>query len=83
MAERAFHFGNLTQPWPPDILCRMNANATTPRKIITAQNMEEAKTAAYANDPQTELVILGLGENPSVTTCGWVKRFFETRPSAF
>jgi hypothetical protein len=53
------------------------------RKIITAQTMDEAKTAAYANDPQTELVILGLSENPSVTTCGWVKNFFENTPHGF
>jgi hypothetical protein len=62
----------------------MSDAATTPsRKIITAQTMDEAKTAAYANDPQTELVILGLSENPSVTTCGWVKHFFENTPRGF
>ena len=55
---------------------------TSPRKII-AQNLDEAKTAAYANDPQTELVILGLSDNAAVTTCGWAKRFFENRPSGF
>ncbi len=39
--------------------------ATNPsRKPITAQNMDEAKAAAYANDPQTELVILGLARTP-------------------
>jgi hypothetical protein len=48
------------------------------RKLITAQNMDEAKVAAYANDPQTELVILGLSENPAVTTCGWARHFFDT-----
>ena len=57
-------------------------NTTSPRKII-AQNLDEAKTAAYANDPQTELVILGLSENPAVTTCGWAKRFFENVPTGF
>ena len=55
---------------------------TSPRKII-AQTLDEAKTAAYANDPQTELVILGLSDNAAVTTCGWAKRFFENRPSGF
>jgi hypothetical protein len=55
----------------------------TPRHIITAQTMDEAKTAAYANEPQTELVILGVSENPAVTTCGWAWRFFESRPSGF
>jgi hypothetical protein len=54
-----------------------------PRKVITAQNLDEAKTAAYANDPQTELVILGLSENAAVTTCGWAKRFFENVPPGF
>ena len=39
--------------------------------------MDEAKAAAYTNDPQTELIILGLSENPAVTTCGWAKHFFE------
>jgi hypothetical protein len=34
---------------------------TSPHKIV-AQNLDEAKTAAYAHDPQTELVILGLSE---------------------
>ena len=47
------------------------------RKPITAQNMDEAKAAAYANDPQTELVIPGLSENGAVTTCGWARRFFD------
>jgi hypothetical protein len=45
---------------------------------ITAQNMDEAKAAAYANDPQTELVILGLSEKAAVTTCGWARRFFDS-----
>jgi predicted ATP-dependent protease len=48
------------------------------RKLVTAQNMEEAKAAAYANDPQTELVILGLSENAAVTTCGWARHFFDS-----
>jgi hypothetical protein len=48
------------------------------RKLITAQNMDEAKAAAYANDPQTELVILGLSENAAVTTCGWARHFFDS-----
>ena len=52
------------------------------RKLITAQTMDEAKAAAYANDPQTELVILGLSENPAVTTCGWARRFFDSGGSS-
>ena len=61
-----------------DILVHMADTGTKPsRKPITAQNMDEAKAAAYANDPQTELVILGLSENAAVTTCGWARRFFD------
>ena len=61
-----------------NILDLMADQSTNPsRKPITAQNMDEAKSAAYANDPQTELVILGLSENAAVTTCGWVRRFFD------
>ena len=62
-----------------DILGPMMDESIPPsRKPITAQNMEEAKAAAYANDPQTELLILGLSENVAVTTCGWVRRFFDS-----
>jgi len=62
-----------------DILGPMVDERTTlPRKPITARNMEEAKVAAYANDPQTELLILGLSENVAVTTCGWARRFFDS-----
>jgi hypothetical protein len=55
------------------------SNLATPpaHKPITAQNMDEAKAAAYANDPQTELVILGLSEHAAVTTCGWARHFFD------
>ena len=64
---------------PHDILGRMVDIGTKPsRKFITAQNMDEAKAAAYANDPQTELVIFGMSENASVTTCGWARHFFES-----
>ncbi len=61
----------------------MDAATKPSRKIVTAQNMDEAKTAAYANDPHTELVILGLTENPAVTTCGWARQFFDTTPTGF
>jgi hypothetical protein len=54
-----------------DILGRMADTGTKPpRKLITAQNIDEAKAAAYANDPYTELVILGLSENAAVTRLG-------------
>ncbi len=60
------------------MLARMSTLSTTPpRKPVTAQNMDEAKAAAYANDPRTELVILGMSENPAVTTCGWARQFFD------
>jgi hypothetical protein len=65
------------------ILTRMPDLAKNPsRKPITAQNMDEAKAAAYANDPQTELVILGLSENAAVTTCGWARHFFDSGDSS-
>jgi hypothetical protein len=77
------HLRNQTARDAKNILgCMAEVKTTSPHKII-AQNLDEAKTAAYANDPQTELVILGLSENPAVTTCGWAKRFFESRPSGF
>jgi hypothetical protein len=75
---------NLTTRLPKNILACMADFSTSPRrKSITAQNLEEARTAAYENDPQTELVILGSSENPAVTTCGWAKRFFENVPTGF
>ena len=48
-----------------------------PSYVHHCSEHEEAKAAAYANDPQTELVILGLSENAAVTTCGWARRFFD------
>ena len=66
------------------MLCNMaNLEQTPSRHIITAQTMDEAQVAAYANDPQTELVILGVSENPAVTTCGWARSFFESSTSGF
>jgi hypothetical protein len=59
------------------------ANSIPHRNVITAQNLEEAKIAGYTNDPQTELVIFGLSENPTVTTCRWARQFFESNPSGF
>jgi len=44
--------------FPKNILGFMADIQTPPsRKIITAQTMAEAKTAAYTHDPQTEVVI--------------------------
>ena len=65
------------------ILAHMADGSTNPsRRPITAQNMDEAKAAAYANDPQTELVILGRSENAAVTTCGWARHFFDSGGSS-
>jgi hypothetical protein len=58
-------------------------SAPSRKKVITAQTMDEARLAAYTNEPQTELVILGVSENAAVTTCGWVKSFFENDPGRF
>ena len=59
------------------MLCGMaNLEPKPSRRIITVHTMDEAKAAAYTNDPQTELVILGISENPAVTTCGWARQFF-------
>jgi hypothetical protein len=65
----------------PGILgCMPDLATKLSRKPITAQNMDEAKAAAYANDPQTELVILGL--SAAVTTCGWARHFFDSGGSS-
>ncbi len=75
------HLGNLPRRCCPRLFLGMaNLDLTPSRKVITAQTMDEAKIAAYANDPQTELVILGVSENPAVTTCGWAKQFFGSKP---
>ena len=76
-------FRNLTIRADREYLGGMAETRMLPRKTITAQDLDEARTAAYANDPQTELVILGLSENAAVTTCGWAKRYFEQKPSGF
>lgn len=78
------HLCNLTRYSQKNILaCMADAQTISSRKIITAQNLDEAKTAAYTNDPKTELVILGLSENASVTTCGWARHFFDSRATGF
>jgi hypothetical protein len=45
-------------------------------KIVTIRNLQEMKTAARENDPQTKLLVLGLGE-AIVTTCGQARLFLE------
>jgi hypothetical protein len=43
-------------------------------KMVTIHNLDEMKTAARENDPQTKLLVLGLGE-AIVTTCGTARAF--------
>jgi len=63
--------------------CMPNLATNPSHQPITVQNMDEAKAAAYANDPRTELVILGLSENAAVTTCGWARHFFDSGGNRF
>ena len=42
--------------------------------MVTIHNLDEMKTAARENDPQTKLLVLGLGE-AIVTTCGQARAF--------
>jgi hypothetical protein len=44
------------------------------QKMVTIHNLDEMKTAARENDPQTKLLVLGLGE-AIVTTCGQARAF--------
>jgi hypothetical protein len=42
--------------------------------MVTIHNLHEMKAAAHENDPQTKLLVLGLGE-AIVTTCGQARVF--------
>jgi hypothetical protein len=42
--------------------------------MVTIHNLHEMKAAASENDPQTKLLVLGLGE-AIVTTCGMARIF--------
>ena len=42
--------------------------------MVTIHSLDEMKTAARENDPQTKLLVLGLGE-AIVTTCGTARAF--------
>jgi hypothetical protein len=42
--------------------------------MVTIRNLHEMKVAAHGNDPQTKLLVLGLGE-AIVTTCGQARLF--------
>jgi hypothetical protein len=44
--------------------------------MVTIHNLHEMKAAVHGNDPQTKLLILGLGE-AIVTTCGQALMFLE------
>lgn len=50
------------------------------RKMVTIHNLNEMKVAAQDNDPQTKLLVLGLGE-AIVTTCGVAKAFLGNLPA--
>jgi hypothetical protein len=51
-----------------------NSGTTRSRKMVTIRNLNEMKAAAHENDPQTKLLVLGLGE-AIVTTCGQARVF--------
>ena len=53
-----------------------NSGTKRSRKMVTIHNLHEMKGAAYENDPQTKLLVLGLGE-AIVTTCGQARIFLE------
>ena len=44
--------------------------------MVTIHNLQELKEAAHGSDPQTKLLVLGLGE-AIVTTCGQARMFLE------
>ena len=73
-------------PEKPPVLPPEIATTTLPSDArISERKLEanRARAAAYANDPQTELVILGPSENAAVTTCGWARHFFDSASSGF
>jgi hypothetical protein len=53
-----------------------NSGTKRPRKMVTIHNLQEMKAAAQENDPQTKLLVLGLGE-AIVTTCGQARVFLD------
>jgi hypothetical protein len=52
----------------------LNTGPKRAQKMITIHNLNEMKTAAHEADPQTKLLVLGLGE-AIVTTCGQARAF--------
>jgi hypothetical protein len=58
-----------------DILGSMPTfGAKRSRKMVTIHNLNELKVAVQENNPQTKMLVLGLGE-AIVTTCGVAKAF--------
>ena len=53
-----------------------NSGMKRSRKMVTIHNLHEMKEAAHENDPQTKLLVLGLGE-AIVTTCAQARVFLE------
>src|SRR6202011_1860927 len=53
-----------------------NSGTKRSRKMVTIHNLHEMKEAAHENDPQTKLLVLGLGE-AIVTTCAQARVFLE------
>jgi hypothetical protein len=54
----------------------MQSGTKRSTKMVTIHNLREMKVAARENDPQTKLLVLGLGE-AIVTTCGQARLFLE------
>jgi hypothetical protein len=54
----------------------MQSGTKRSAKMVTIHNLQEMKVAAHENDPQTKLLVLGLGE-AIVTTCGQARLFLE------
>jgi hypothetical protein len=68
-------FGNLSAGGVPRYAEYMPDSGTKRSpKMVTIRNLHEMKAAANGNDPQTKLLILGLGE-AIVTTCGMARIF--------
>jgi hypothetical protein len=53
-----------------------NSGTKRSRKMVTIHNLHEMKAAVNGNDPQTKLLVLGLGE-AIMTTCGQARMFVE------
>lgn len=55
----------------------MAQSAKRSPKMVTIRNLQEMRVAAHEGDPQTKLLVLGLGE-AIVTTCGQARSFLES-----